>query len=562
MKFIFLIAIALYVFPPGNAFAQNLPAFPGAEGFGKYTTGGRGGQVIYVTTLEDNNSPGSLRYAVNQSGARIILFKVSGNIRLKSMLRIENGDITIAGQTAPGGGITLRDYTVYVGTENVVLRFLRFRMGDETLQENDAIWGREQKNIIIDHCSMSWGIDECASFYDNENFTLQWSIVAESLRNSIHEKGKHGYGGIWGGKKASFHHNLLAHNDGRNPRFCGSRYSNDEKSELVDFRNNVIYNWDSSSAYAGEGGRYNMVNNYYKAGPATLSSKKNRILEAYADNGENNQPAGTYGTFFIDGNITTENSLVSEDNWLGVTLNSTFSAHANGVAIDDIKSITEFATGGVTTHSAEIAFEKIIGYCGASLSRDSVDLRVINDANTGTATITNGGNGSTDGLIDTQAAVGGWPVLKQEEAPADTDGDGMPDSWESANGLSPTYNGDAQLKTVDGEYPNIEVYLNSLVGEIISNQNKDGLATSAKKLTEIKSETKIYFVKDEESLVIENADKIAKIQIFSVAGQLLFVHNCSGQNIKLDAGFLKNGIYLVAVSDARDKMHVGKIIKY
>ncbi len=562
MKYIFSISIVLLALFSENGFAQNVPAFPGAEGFGKYTTGGRGGRVIYVTILEDNNLPGSLRYAINQLGARIVLFKVSGTIQLTSMLKITNGDITIAGQTAPGDGITLRDYPVYVGADNVILRFLRFRMGDETEQQNDAIWGREQKNIIIDHCSMSWSTDECASFYDNENFTLQWSIVAESLRNSIHEKGEHGYGGIWGGQKASFHHNLLAHNDSRNPRFCGSRYSNEAESELVDFRNNVIYNWSGNSTYAGEGGSYNMVNNYYKAGPATPSKKNARILEAYADNGGNEQAAGIFGTFFMNGNVTTESSVVSDDNWEGVILNSTFSTYASGITIEDIKSTTEFETGEVTTHSADVAFEKIVAYCGASLVRDSVDLRIINDVNTGKATITDGGNGSTNGLIDRQSAVGGWPVLKSEDAPVDTDEDGMPDAWESANGLSPADNSDAQLKTVDSKYPNIEVYLNSLVGEIVSNQNSDGVATSAEKIADVQNETKIYFNKTQEALVVENTDEIVKMQIFSVTGQLLFVQNYSQHTIRMNTGFLTNGIYQVAVTDAQNKVHIEKIIKY
>ncbi len=545
-----------------NLGAQELPAFPGAEGFGKYTTGGRGGRVIYVTTLDDNNLPGSLRYAIEQSGPRIILFKVSGTIQLKSMLKITNGDLTIAGQTAPGDGITLRDYTLYVGAGNVIIRFLRFRLGDESQQENDPIWGREQQNIIIDHCSMSWSTDENASFYDNENFTLQWCIVAESLRNSIHNKGTHGYGGIWGGQKASFHHNLLAHNDSRNPRFCGSRYSNKAASELVDFRNNVIYNWGSNSVYAGEGGNYNMVNNYYKSGPATSSSVKTRILQPYADNGENNQQAGIFGTFYISGNTVSESETVTSDNWLGVSLHSTFTTFAPEIIKNDIKSSTEFQNGEVTTHSSEKAFEKVLVYSGASLKRDAVDLRIIHDAETGSAEITDGGNGSTNGLIDTQSAVGGWPVLLAENPPNDSDNDGMSDDWEIAHNLSRFDENDAKLTTVDGVYPNLEVYLNDLVDEIITGQNLEGMPTSSELVVKAETKPKIYFSKTDETLNINHFQNFTGIKIFSITGQLLFVDSVYDKTLKTKVDFLKNGMYIVVVSDEKNKVFSEKIIKY
>ncbi|RKD87967.1 pectate lyase family protein [Mangrovibacterium diazotrophicum] len=450
------------------------PAFPGAEGYGKYTTGGRGGKVYYVTTLEDTGVSGSLRYAVNQTGARTIVFAVSGNIKLKSNLTITNGDLTIAGQTAPGDGICIQDYTVVVNASNVIIRFMRFRLGDETKTENDAIWGRNQSDIIIDHCSMSWSTDEVSSFYDNSNFTMQWCILAESLRNSVHDKGTHGYGGIWGGKKASFHHNLLAHNDSRNPRFCGSRYSNKPDEEIVDFRNNVLFNWGGNTAYAAEGGSYNLINNYYKAGPA--SSNKGRIIQPYPDGGTNSQPAGVYGKFYITGNVLTASSANTADNWLGVNMHSTFSTLAPGVTLSDLKLTEEVSPPEITTHSATDAYSKVLAYAGASLSRDPIDTRITSETSSGTPTYLDGGNGSTNGLIDTQTAVGGWPTLSSGTALTDTDGDGMPDDWEISKKLDPADPADGNKNNLVTSYSNLEVYLYGLVSTIIESQNQGGTA--------------------------------------------------------------------------------------
>jgi len=459
----------------------EIPAFPGAEGYAKYVTGGRGGKVCYVTTLEDVNSPGSLRYAINRKGARIILFKVSGTIQLKTALKIANGNVTVAGQTAPGDGICIRDYPVIVDADNVIIRFIRFRLGDETRQQADAIGGKFHKNIIIDHCSMSWSVDECVSFYQNENFTLQWCLISESLRNSVHIKEAHGYGGIWGGKNASFHHNLLAHHDSRNPRLGEVSTDAYALTDRVDLRNNVIYNWQNNSCYGGEAMNVNIVNCYYKPGPAT--TKTERIISIDKNLSEGTAIYNKWGKFYIDGNYMSASARATVDNWTYGVYNQ-FSKKYGVVPESDniaMKLTSPLDPFSVTTHSALKAYEKVLEYAGASLVRDTVDKRLIHDVSTGTATFMDGGNGSFNGIIDSQKAVGGWPLLKSTEAPLDTDNDGMTDTWEKANNLNPDDPDDAQLKTVDGIYPNVEVYINSLVSIIVENQNKEGTVTDIRK---------------------------------------------------------------------------------
>jgi hypothetical protein len=451
----------------------DILAFPGAEGFGRSTTGGRGGQVIYVTNLNDAGE-GSLRAAITQSGPRIIVFKVSGIIELNSTLRITQNDITIAGQTAPGDGICIKNYPLMIEADNVVVRYMRFRMGDEKGTEDDAFGGRNHKNIIVDHCSMSWSTDECSSFYDNENFTMQWCILSESLRISKHDKGAHGYGGIWGGKSASFHHNLLAHHDSRNPRFCGSRYSNEAARELVDFRNNVIYNWGANSGYAGEGGKYNMVNNYYK--PTTSSANNARIFQPNADDGTNRQAKGVWGTFYVTGNYmmnpdgVTPNTTVNNDNWSAI--------HPQGLDIPTtLRSMAEFEKGIVTTHSAQEAYTLVLEKAGASFKRDATDTRVTEEVRLGLIPVrayysvdplqplppTSASAARTKpGMIDSQSDVGGWDTYNSTTPPVDTDGDGMPDDWEDTHGLDKNDAADGASYTLNQSYTNVEMYINEI----------------------------------------------------------------------------------------------------
>ncbi len=453
---IFLVMLVISI----KTFSQTL-AFPGAEGYGRFASGGRGGAVYEVTTIEDNNLPGSLRYAVNQKGPRTIVFRVSGTIRLKSSLTIKNGDLTIAGQTAPGDGICIADYPVTIDANNVIVRFLRIRLGDLYKLESDAFGGRNRQNIIIDHCSISWSIDETASFYDNTNFTMQWCIISESLYNSYHSKGAHGYGGIWGGMGATFHHNLIAHHSSRNPRFNGSRYHKQPDKEIVDFVNNVIYNWGGNSVYGGEEGNQNVRLNYYKPGPATKSSVIKRILNPTQDSGTNTG----YGKFYVADNFVFGYPDATSDNW-GIGVQGVSNTIKQQIKVD-----SPFPIADVTTQSPEEAYELVIKYAGAILpKRDSIDLRIIEEVKTGTANF-GGAWGAKSGIIDSQTQIGGWPELKTYNVPVDSDHDGMPDEWEISHGLNPNNPEDRNIVNSEG-YTNLEVYLNSLV-DVITDVKKN-----------------------------------------------------------------------------------------
>lgn len=443
-------------------------SFPGAEGFGRYTTGGRGGKVLFVTKISDDGSEGTLRYALEQKGPRYIVFKTAGTIYLESPLKIKEGNVTIAGQTAPGDGITIANYETFVAADNVIIRFLRFRMGDQKKFEGDALGARFIKDLIVDHCSMSWSTDETVSIYVNENTTLQWCIISESLRNSAHQKGAHGYGGIAGGKFASFHHNMYAHHDSRNPRlgeYAGSKFA---LTDLTDFRNNIIYNWGHNNVYGGEGMNVNMVNNYYKPGPASMNKK--RIVAIDKNEKPETEVYNIWGKYYINGNVSEGNPEVTADNWnVGVfnqmkpSYNLT-DADKNSIKINQPHDIKN----NVKTHSAKKAYKKILQIGGASLVRDAVDIRILKEVKNGTFTY-NGSRGSKNGIIDSQNDVGGFPYLKPGKALFDSDNDGMPDEWEKTHNLDPK-KANANGRDLDENYDNIEVYTHDIVKHIIRKQ--------------------------------------------------------------------------------------------
>ena len=557
------------------------PAFPGAEGHGRYVTGGRGGKVIHVTNLNDKGT-GSFRAAVTGNSKKIIVFDVAGVIPLASDLTI-GSNTTILGQTAPSPGITLRYYTVRP-EDNCIIRFIRLRRGQEKDINDgaDATWQRNKTGIIFDHCSFSWSIDEVASFYDNNNFTMQWCTVAESLTNPGHSKGAHGYGGIWGGKLASFHHNFVGHLMNRGPRFNGARYGwtgytsnkdydtykweNPVQAENVDFRNCVMYNAQGTCYGGPGGGQINIVNNYYKAGPShslksktlngikvSVSSGKERgsqdritqVTVSSSGNSDKKHPEYYEMTsrYFISGNTTetTKGTVTKNQDWKGVVYDKgtyTYNgerysadkknfygdavAHQtiDGVSCVKIKMDNPAPTGEVTTHSAAEAFSKVLAYGGASLYRDEIDARYMEEAKTGTAQY-KGSITLSPGIIDKVSDVNGYTEstfgTASHPADFDTDKDGIPDAWELANGLNPNDDSDALTYSLDGKgyYTNLEVYANSLVEDIMKQGNADAENKVDEYYPECKNPTGISQV------ISSYPGGIAKVTYYSLNGTLL-----------------------------------------
>ena len=489
------LSLALLGLAASSALAQSasLPAFPGAEGAGKYTTGGRGSTsapttVLEVTNLNDSGA-GSLRQALSGTYAsRTVVFRVCGTIHLVTQLSIP-ANTTLAGQTAPGDGICVADKQSNVRGNNVIVRFMRFRLGDQYQNLGmvngsgdedafDSIGG--YTGLVVDHCTFSWGDDESFTCYKGDQTTLQWNLISEGLNYSYHfETGdtdfeRHGYGGIWGGRHASFHHNLLAHLQGRNPRFDGSRNlsPNTAGQENAEFVNNVLYDWGAYTVNGGEGGNYNLLSNYYKYGPSTSANTsvgvavKSMIANPYK---QTSSPVLPYGQYYITGNYVDNSAFVTNHNWRGVAMNG-------GTMADTVQSkvLVPFtiSANALPTQTAQAAYTAVLAGVGCVLpTRDPIDTRIIQEVQNRTGSIIDVQGGYPHGTPYSTSQVA-WQVLNcNTAAPVDTDHDGMPDTYELANGLNPNDPADRATLAANG-YPNLENYLNILVASTVLGTQK------------------------------------------------------------------------------------------
>jgi pectate lyase len=440
----------------GEESGSRVPAFPGAEGAGARTPGGRGGEVRLVTNLNDRG-PGSLREAVEAAGPRTVVFRVAGIITLETPLDIVHPFLTIAGQTAPGDGVCVRGQSVHINTHDVVLRYLRFRRGDLTVRD-DALGGYPIGDVIIDHVSASWGLDENLSLYRHmirdegvpprkvpvENITIQWSISSECL-----DRNNHAFGGTWGGEGTSFHHNLFASNTARNPSIgTGGTF---------DFRNNVLFNWRHRTIDGGDGSsRINLVANYFKPGPAARGELRRRICKVDTRSQRYQYPG--VGRWYVAGNAVEGSPEVTADNWAGGVQYGQEARDKQEIipaaTEQDARAFEPFPAHPIHQQTAEEAYQSVLAHAGASLPRrDAVDARVIESVRTGRPTY-------RDGIIDSPTDVGGWPAYPSAPAPEDQDADGMPDPWEARHGLDPKDPADAKADGDGDGYTALEESLN------------------------------------------------------------------------------------------------------
>lgn len=574
------------------AFGQAI-AFPGAEGYGRFTTGGRGtlpdgrtiflkAKVVEVTNLEDSGA-GSFRWALTQQDTTVngvkmfipttIVFRVGGVIHLKSDIHRTTKHLTIAGQTAPGDGICFRGYTVNLsGSSNLIVRHLRFRPGDESGTEVSSFRIENGSDFIIDHCSMSWSIEENTHFSSNDNTTVQWCMVTESLFNSIHKKGERGYAAQWGGEFASYHHNFLAHHKSRMPRINGSN-ANDVFA-LVDYRNNVHFNGDGKGGmYGGEFegtpnctgySHINMVNNYIIPGPASQGS-----IFASPSTNRGGVPLCGYAKWYVKGNVLVGHQNLTSDNWLGIDFGKKDSIYS---PVEHLKSDGALEAYSRYTQTAYDASLAVLADAGATLpKRDAHDTRIVAEAKgelpvTRYSYTTPDGQvtpkkGSNNGIIDTQvnlvspedraAGKDAWSVYKTsgtDEAQPDTDRDGMPDAWEIAHGLNPNDYSDFRIIGPSG-YTNLEIYLAELTG----------VKVSANKALSVNM--KIYPNPSANSINITGEDVLGEITLSDCTGKLLIRKIVNENKTRLDISNYKVGLYLLQVKSKEGITLTKKVIK-
>ena len=580
-----------------GSYAQ-IPAFPTAEGYGMYATGGRGGHVVEVTNLLDNhlNPPvGSFRWALEQGVEEIkdpiigtysvkrpltVVFRISGIIDLKGHnINCKRKGLTIAGQTAPGDGICIRGGKVNLGgSENMIIRHLRFRMGlvgDSAFAEGGAIGIENAKNFIIDHCSFGWSGEENMTIYDNKMTTVQWCIVHEGLYASGHAKGARSYAAQWGGETATYHHNLLAHNVSRTPRFNGSK--NTDVKVIYDYVNNVNYNWGKENSPYGayieiKNGSWsaNIINNYYKPGPARPG-----ILSSYFVQSSYGSTMGNtlIAKWHMSGNFMegTANADKNADNYLGLDASGYESV---GVPKSMLVAAAPFTVAyPVNAESAIDAYNSVLEKAGA-FPRDTVDRRIVHEVRTGTAT----GKGTTEkhldkdgislsnnpyfgiakGIIDNPVLAFGveasYPEYKTYNSITDNDHDGMDDAWEIANGLDPT-NPDDRNKLTKSGYTCLEVYLNGLVGENIE------MAFSGVSVPNVeKRNVKVFFDDSKSFLFLQSNHPIQKVVMFKSNGVKVLEHN--GHYIgSIDVSQLPKGLYVVLLSTGNALIERIKVVK-
>lgn len=535
---------------PINAQTIKLPAFPGAEGGGMYSQGARAAddfEIYHVTNLDDSGE-GSFRDAVSK-GNRMIIFDVAGNIMLKTDLIIRTSNLTLLGQTAPGEGICVGGESVrFIGSNNVIMRYMRFRMGENSTSQEDGLGLRKCTDVIVDHCSVEWSVDECLSAYENKNFTAQYCIISESLNNSGHDKGAHGYGGIWGGINASFHHNLVSTHKARMPRIgssatVSSYNGQPDTDSLIDIRNNVFYNYRSTIGYGGENGtRVNFVNNYYR--PSQFSSQNPKFYTPYS--GSN---GGT--TIFADGNYMENNDTFNADNKKGISVSAKTTVCENisdGIEVDGVfKRNDEYIYDyPVTTVTAQAAYDDVLNNAGNCLVRDYTDTRIINDVINKT---TPQGSRGSEGLIDSQEDVGGWNGLYGVKE-QDSDTDGIPDAWEDAHGLDKADPNDSAKISLTG-YTNLEDYANDIVKTTYNSTDKAALWETAEKVRALDGEE--YFA-DTYSAVSAAFDAAKAVLADRNSGQDEIDSACEALNKALDGLKVDHRKYLNTAIEKADNI--------